>query len=140
LEQQGQKIKLVFFDEFSCSQRPNPSYAWAKVNTRPQVKSNERLRDRLNGLLAVEVTTGREYLKLTKQAKTEDIVEYFYELVTDSSKQGYTQIWIILDNNPTHKGKMKRLLRQRLQQGTRNKDTRTTTRNTTRNTTAKAGM
>lgn len=98
---------MVFYDEFSCSNRPNTSYAWAMRNTRPKVKSNERNRARLNGLLSIDVTTGKEYLQLTPSAKTEDVTDYFLKLTTDSINQGFDQVWIILDNNSTHKQKMR---------------------------------
>lgn len=116
MENQGQKVKLIFFDEFSCSTRPNTSYAWAIRNTKPKVKSNERNRFRLNGLMSIDITTGKEYLKLTKQAKTDDIVDYFYNLAIDTIKEGCDQLWIILDNNSTHKDKMKEKLKQKLNQ------------------------
>ena len=112
METKGQKIKFLFFDEFSCSTRPNTSYAWAIKNTRPKVKSNERIRKRLNGLLSVDITTGKEYLKLVPKAKTEDISDYFFELVKDNLE--YDRIWIILDNNSTHKQKMRKLLQEKL--------------------------
>jgi hypothetical protein len=98
---------MVFYDEFSCSTRPNTSYAWAIRNTRPQVKSNERNRVRLNGLLSIDVDSGKEYLQLKPSAKTEDVTDYFLELTVDSVKEGYDRLWVILDNNSTHKQKMK---------------------------------
>jgi hypothetical protein len=42
--------------------RPSLFYAWAEKNSRPQVPSNERRRNKVNGLLAVDVETGEEYL------------------------------------------------------------------------------
>jgi hypothetical protein len=117
LEEKGIKVKMVFYDEFSCSTRPNTSYAWAVKNTRPKVKSNERSRVRLNGLLAIDTTTGKEYLKLTPKAKTEDVAQYFCDLVKDSIvKEPDLDVLIIyLDNNSTHKKKMKERLQEKLE-------------------------
>ena len=39
---QPEDEKLVFFDEFSVTERPACFYAWAPLNTRPQVKSDEK--------------------------------------------------------------------------------------------------
>lgn len=86
-------------------------YAWAQKNSRPQIKSNERKRNKFNGLFCVDAITGEEYLKLTERAKTEDIVGYFTELCSDVSKQGFHKLTVILDNNSTHKKKMKALLK-----------------------------
>ncbi len=85
-------------------------YAWAEKNSRPQIPSNERKRNKFNGLLCVDAITGEEYLKLTERAKTEDIVRYFTEFCGDVSKQGFHKLTVILDNNSTHKKKMKNLL------------------------------
>ncbi len=62
----------------------------------------------------MDAITGEEYLKLTERAKTEDIVNYFTELCDDISKQGFHKLTIILDNNSTHKKKMKNLLQEEL--------------------------
>lgn len=62
----------------------------------------------------MDAITGEEYLKLTERAKTEDIVRYFTELCGDVAKQGFHKITIILDNNSTHKKKMKNLLDEEL--------------------------
>jgi len=62
----------------------------------------------------VDAITGEEYLKLTERAKTEDIVNYFTELCRDIAQQGFHKITIILDNNSTHKNKMKSLLKEEL--------------------------
>jgi hypothetical protein len=41
----------VFFDEFAVYDRPSLFYGWAERNTRPEVKSDERTRNKLNGFL-----------------------------------------------------------------------------------------
>lgn len=89
-------------------------YAWAEKNSRPQIPSNERKRNKFNGLLCVDAITGEEYLKLTESAKTEDIATYFVELCIDIVKQGFNKLIVILDNNSTHKQKMKNLLHSEL--------------------------
>ena len=70
--------------------------------------SNEkRKRHKVNGLLSVGALTGEEYLQLKSKAKSEDIASYLGLLCDDLSIQGYRQVTIILDNNLTHKDKMK---------------------------------
>jgi hypothetical protein len=108
--------KIIFFDEFAVYDRPSLFYAWAEKNSRPQIPSNERKRNKLNGLLCVDAITGEEYLKLTKYAKTEDVVTYFIELCSDVLKQGFHKLTVILDNNSTHKKKMKNMLMAELLQ------------------------
>ena len=51
-----------------------------------------------------------EYLRLTSCAKTEDISSYFADLCRDSVQQGVRKLSVILDNNTTHKKKMRNLL------------------------------
>lgn len=114
LQAKQEKEKIVFFDEFAVYDRPSVFYAWAEKNSRPQVPSNERQRNKVNGLLAVDVETGEEYLRLKKRAKTEDISSYFVELCQDGVQQGVKKISVILDNNTTHKNKMKNLLEVQL--------------------------
>ena len=83
-------------------------YGWAEKNTRPKIPSNEkRKRHKVNGLLSVDACTGEEYLQLKFKAKSEDIASYFGLLCDDLSSRGYRQVTIILDNNSTHKDKMK---------------------------------
>jgi transposase len=102
--------KLTFFDEFALYDRPSLFYAWAEKNSRPQVPSNERRRNKVNGLMSVDAVTGEEYLKLTERAKTEDVSSYFSELCRDCVQQGFRKLSVILDNNTTHKRKMRNLL------------------------------
>ncbi len=111
-QQTGEKI--IFFDEFAVYDRPSLFYAWAEKNSRPQIPSNERKRHKFNGLLCVDAMTGEEYLKLTETAKTEDIASYFTDLCSDVLKQGFHKLTVILDNNSTHKKKLKNLLQNEL--------------------------
>jgi hypothetical protein len=89
-------------------------YAWAEKNSRPQIPSNERRRNKVNGLFAVDAITGEEYLRLKERAKTEDVSSYFAELCMDCVQQGVKKLTIFLDNNTTHKHKMRNLLQVKL--------------------------
>lgn len=91
-------------------------YGWAERNTRPEVPSDERQRNKLNGLLCVDAHSDQEYFRLSPQAKTEDISEYLAELCLDCVELGYTRLCVILDNNPTHKLKMQSQLSVHLEQ------------------------
>lgn len=85
-------------------------YAWAEKNSRPQVPSNERRRNKVNGLLCVDAVNDQEYLRLKERANPEDISSYFADLCLDCVKQGFTKLSVILDNNTTHKQKMRQQL------------------------------
>jgi hypothetical protein len=103
--------KILFFDEFSVTNRPNTYYGWAEKNTKPQVPSDEsKKREKLNGLLAVDAITGEEFLDLVPTAKTEDIALYLGELCRECVNQKNHHLTIILDNNSTHKDKLRRYL------------------------------
>lgn len=106
----------MFFDEFAVCERPSLFYGWAERNTRPEVPSDERKRDKLNGLLCVDAKSGEEYFRLSPQGKTENISQYLAELCLDCVELGYTQVCVILDNNPTHKRKMRTQLAIHLEQ------------------------
>ena len=49
-------------------------------------------------------------MRLVPTAKTEDIALYFGELCKDSIREGIKHLTIILDNNSTHKDKLRRYL------------------------------
>jgi hypothetical protein len=102
------------FDEFAVSIRPNTSYSWAMRNTRPQVKSNEAKREKINGLLAIDLITAKEYLKLEPVAKTPEIAQYIVNLTLDQLKDNpqLQTINFCLDNCPTHKTKLKALINE----------------------------
>ena len=51
--------------------------------------------------------SGTEYLQLKSEAKSEDIASYFGNLCDDLLNRGCQKVTIILDNNSTHKDKMK---------------------------------
>ncbi len=108
LQTRTEQERIVFFDEFSVTNRPTTFYGWARVNTRFKVPSNEKKkRERLNGLLAVDAQTGHEYIHLTPTAKAEDLVDYFCDLALATQRDGFKQLTVIMDNNSTHKDKMR---------------------------------
>ena len=90
-------------------------YGWAEKNTRPEIPSNEKgRRNKLNGMISVDAFTGEEYLKLKEKSKTEDVSDYFTQLCQDCIKKGFKKLTVILDNNSTHKNKMKLQLQTHL--------------------------
>jgi DDE superfamily endonuclease len=106
---------LVFYDEFAVYDRPSLYYAWAEKNSKPQVPSNEkRKRNKVNGLLAVDAVSGEVYLQLHPNSKAEDVAKYLADLCEDAYKDDIEKLMITLDNNSTHKEKMKRLLKEYL--------------------------
>ena len=105
-----EKERLVFFDEFSVTNRTSLFYGWARRNGRLRIKSNEKNRKRINGFLSVDGNSGEIYLEFSKKSKIPDVVNYMYNLIVDSHQKGYRSIVIILDNHTTHKGKMKAAL------------------------------
>lgn len=89
-------------------ERPSIFYGWAEKNTRPNIPSNEKKkRHKVNGLLSVDASTGEEYLQLKSQARSQDLASYFGSLCDDLCSQVWSKVTIILDNNSTHKDKMK---------------------------------
>ena len=55
--------------------------------------------------------SGNEYLQLKPKAKSEDLASYFGLLCDDLCSKGCRKVTIILDNNSTHKDKMKSQLK-----------------------------
>jgi hypothetical protein len=95
--------------------RPSLYYAWAERNSKPQVPSNEkRKRNKVNGMISVDAVTGEIYLQLQPKSKTEDVAQYLADLCEDAYKDDIEKLIIGLDNNPTHKEKMKKLLAEHL--------------------------
>jgi len=66
-------------------------------------------------MLAVDAVSGEVYLQLQPKSKAEDVAAYLVSLCQDSLKDNYTKLEIILDNNPTHKQKMKGLFHDYLE-------------------------
>ena len=115
LKYKEENEKIVFFDEFAVYDRPSIFYGWAQKNTRPEIPSNEKgRRNKLNGMIAVDISTGKEYLKLKEKSKTEDVSDYFVQLCQDCVREGFNKLTVILDNNSTHKNKMKFQVKEHL--------------------------
>ncbi|MEO1433579.1 MAG: transposase [Cyanobacteria bacterium J06632_19] len=53
--------------------------------------------------------------KLKEKSKTEDVSDYFAQLSQDCVQEGYNKLTIILDNNSTHKDKMKSQVKKHLE-------------------------
>jgi transposase len=115
LQELKPRERLIFYDEFAVYDRPSLYYAWAERNSKPEVPSNEkRKRNKVNGMISVDAVTGEIYLQLNLKSKTEDVVKYLAELCEDARKEDVEKLFIVLDNNSTHKQKMKRLLAENL--------------------------
>ena len=115
LKYKEENEKIVFFDEFAVYDRPSIFYGWAQKNTRPEIPSNEKgRRNKLNGMIAVDISTGKEYLKLKEKSNTEDVSDYFVQLCQDCVREGFNKLTVILDNNSTHKNKMKFQVKEHL--------------------------
>lgn len=65
-------------------------------------------------MIAVDAFTGKEYFKLKEKSKTEDVSEYFSQFCQDCIQDGFDKLTVILDNNSTHKNKMKTQLQTHL--------------------------
>jgi hypothetical protein len=76
----------------------------------PDHATNPSKREKLNGLLAVDAVSGEEFLRLVPTAKTEDLALYFGELCKDCIHERIKHLTIVLDNNSTHKDKLRRYL------------------------------
>jgi hypothetical protein len=66
-------------------------------------------------MLSVDAVTGEIYLQLQPTSKTEDVAQYLIDLCEDAYKDNIGKLLIALDNNSTHKEKMKKQLREHLQ-------------------------
>lgn len=108
--------EIVFFDEFAVYTNASTYYSWGLRNHRLEIKSQEKDRKRLNGLLGVNAHTGEEYLQTKPRAKSEDVADYLADYSQRAVERGITKVVIILDNNPTHKKKMRGILTERLQE------------------------
>lgn len=74
----------------------------------------KKKREKLNGLLGVDAVSGEEFLRLSNVSRSEDLALYFGELCQDCLAQNIKKLTIILDNNSTHKNKLRRHLRSEL--------------------------
>lgn len=65
-------------------------------------------------MISVDAVTGEIYLQLQPKSKTEEVAMYFSDLCKDAHSENIEKVSIVLDNNSTHKVKMKRLLQEHL--------------------------
>ena len=66
-------------------------------------------------MLSVDAVTGEIYLQLETHSKTENVSQDLRDLCEDTFKDNIEKLVIVLDNNSTHKEKMKKQLREPLQ-------------------------
>ena len=69
-------------------------------------------RQRTNALLAVEIFSAETYLQCVKSAKSEQVADYFDQIIQLLAQKGYRKVDIFLDRNPTHQKKMQQLFDQ----------------------------
>jgi hypothetical protein len=65
-------------------------------------------------MISVDALSGEVYLQLQAKSKTEDVARYLADLCQEACREGIEKLLIALDNNSTHKEKMKRLLSEYL--------------------------
>jgi len=65
-------------------------------------------------MISVDAVSGEIYLQLKPKSKSEDVAEYLSDLCEDAYKDNIEKLIIGLDNNSTHKEKMKKLLAEHL--------------------------
>lgn len=97
-------------DEFALHSTTCTHYAWAEKNTAPTLPSNEKKRDRLNGFLAVNLTTGHTTVDFQSRAKTDNAVFVLALIVLRYAQLGFHQILLVLDNCAIHGEAMKATL------------------------------
>jgi hypothetical protein len=88
----------VALDEFALQSVPDTHYAWAPKNTAPTVPSDERNRQKLNGVLGVDLQRGTTDVDFRAQSKTQDAVVVVVLLVLRYVRRGFRWITVILDN------------------------------------------
>jgi transposase len=93
---------LVALDEFALQSTPCTNYAWAEKNTTPALPSNENQREKSNGFLAVELTTGKTTVDFQPKAARENVVVVLALIILRYVQLGYRHILFLLDNCPIH--------------------------------------
>lgn len=105
-EQLDEHSALIAFDEFALQNVPYTHYAWAEKNTKPQIASDERHREKLNGFLAVDVTRGDTLVEFNKQSTTAEVVFVIVFISLICLQKGFTTLTFLLDNARIHGTKM----------------------------------
>jgi len=110
--QAGEKDVFIWFDEFSIVDRPSPFYGWGEKNTTPTIPSDEkRKRNRVNGFVGVNNDTGETHVETSPKGNSLYVACYLLSFVLIAQRKGMKTLYIILDNCPSHKKKMRNHLR-----------------------------
>jgi hypothetical protein len=59
--------------------------------------------------LSIDLFSGQFFFAAKKTAKSEDVAEYFADVVRQCEQNGWTQVDVFFDRNSTHKAKMREL-------------------------------
>jgi len=111
LNQAGEKDVFIWFDEFSVVNRPSPFYGWGEKNSTPTISSDEkRKRERINGFVGVDNDTGETFFESSPKGNSLYVACFLLSLVLIAEKKGMETLYIILDNCPSHKKKMRKYL------------------------------
>lgn len=98
-------------DEFALQSVPNTGYAWAPKNTAPVVPSDECHRQRLNGILTVDLEHSTTHVDFRSASKTADVVWVVVLTVLRYARWGFHWITVLLDNARTHRPDMEAAVR-----------------------------
>ena len=71
-------------------------------------------KQRTNALLAVELFSNEYFFATTPKAKTQQVSEYFIALAKELKERKYKKAHIFIDNNATHKDKMKQMVKEHI--------------------------
>jgi transposase len=78
-------------------------------------RQNRRKKNsRSNVFLGIDIFTAECFFAASRQAKSEDLAAYFAEVAKELQVRKIIKTHIFLDNNPTHKQKLQRLLKETL--------------------------
>lgn len=100
---------IVAFDEFSVCEKPTASYGWAVKNTRPRFVTDGK-NTRVNGLLSVALHTGECFFGAVSKADSGAVATYLHQLAAHAHGKGACSLSVVLDQNPTHRQKMRTAL------------------------------
>lgn len=82
-------------------------YGWGKKRQALKILSKEGNYKKTNGLISIDAISEKVYVKMTAAAKSEDVSEYLFQLCKKLKENGSNSVTIFLDNNSTHKDKMR---------------------------------
>lgn len=98
---------ILFFDEFSVTTKTSLFYGWGKKRQALKIPSQEGSYKKTNGLISIDATSGKEYVEMMPSSKADDVADYLSQVCTKIKNDGNNVVTIILDNNRTHKDKMR---------------------------------